>query len=213
LPFGNRIFENKKELLHSLFKGPDSELIKACIKENRLAQHELYKHCYAFLGRICCRYKRFDEDLPELINLSFLKILNHLAQFDTQKDFGSWIQRIAVNTCLDELKREKVYRHHVCQSSENEPVVSYENVVEFNSAVQKMNAQEILNMVNDLPDVTREIFNLTAIDGYSHKEAASIIGISENNSRWHLNKARNLLKTKLLAQQNEHIVYEERRSI
>lgn len=138
---------------------------------------------------VCMRYVRDRDDALELLNDAFLKVFKHLAAYDVSKAlFYTWMKKIVINTAIDRLRKQDPAGEYEMLSDQLEgPGIE-------NEAISKMNGDELLNLIRQLPVTTRLVFNLYSIDGYSHKEIASMLGISEGTSRWHLSDARRQLK-------------------
>lgn len=166
-------------------------LIQECINRNRRAEYELYKTLYSFLISVCYRYTHQKELAEEMLNIGFLKILNNLEKYDDTMPFKGWVRRIMVNTLIDEYRKNKSLRSKISYVDE---YYDSEEYSETNSALKKLSAKEILDMIEKLPRASAQVFNLFVIDGYSHKEIAEIMEISEGTSKWHLNYARQKLK-------------------
>lgn len=155
-----------------------------------MAQEELYKRFFPVMMPICMRYVKDKNDALELLNDAFLKVFKQLAVYDLSKAvFYTWMRKIVINTAIDRLRRQKVIRHQEMLPDQQEgPGI-------HNEAISKMNGDELLKMIRQLPVTPRMVFNLYSIDGFSHKEIGSMLGISEGTSRWHLSDARRQLKS------------------
>jgi RNA polymerase sigma factor (sigma-70 family) len=173
------------------------EIIQGCLANDRRSQRLLYEHCYPIMMRICKRYTINEDEAVESMNTSFLKILKKL---DTVKDMDSihsWIKQITINTSIDFYRSKKRHteRNKLTVDNEYSNVENTNFILDFTES--KMDSKEIYKMIQELPNTTREVLNLFAIDGFSHKEVADMLSISEENSRWHLHKARKLMTEKL----------------
>ena len=166
-------------------------LIALCIKHDRKAEYELYKLSYSYLMSICMRYSKDKDSASEALNMGFLKILGNLTSYKPEIPFKAWIRRIMVNTLIDEYRRNKNEREKI---SYVEEYFDSSDFSEVNEAMGRINCEQILQHINSLPEASRKVFNLYAIDGYSHKEIGQILEISEGTSKWHLNAARQKLK-------------------
>lgn len=167
------------------------QLIALCIKQDRRAEYELYKLSYSFLMGICMRYSRDKDSASEALNLGYMKILKNLANYNPQIPFKVWIRKIMVNTLIDEYRKIKREREKVTYVEEYYDSADFSEV---NEALGRMDYKHLLQQVNLLPEATRKVFNLFAIDGFGHKEIGELLGISEGTSKWHLNAARQKLK-------------------
>ena len=164
-------------------------LIRGCLENNRNAQERLYKRFYPVLMPLCVRYVRDRNDALEVLNDAFLKVFKQLSTYDTSKAMlATWMRRIVINTAIDHLRRQKTIRdREMFPDHIEEPGID-------NEAISKMNGEELLRLIRQLPVTTRLVFNLYGIDGFSHREIAEMLGISEGTSRWHLSDARRQLK-------------------
>lgn len=167
-------------------------LIKGCIKGKRRAQYELYRHCYTFLLPVCMRYEANEEDARATMNEGFLKILDNLSTYKPEVPFEAWCKRIMINTIIDAYRKNR-----------NKPeTVNYEEFchngdvagVDLNDALQALTSEDLEKMLACLPANSRQVFNLCAIDGFTHKEVSDKLGISQGTSKWHLNYARQKLQ-------------------
>ncbi len=173
----------------------ETEIITACIGKDEKAEYELYRLTYGYLMSICMRYATDREEAREMLNLGFFKILTNLKKYQLETSFKSWIHKVMLNTLIDEYRKKKVHKEHVKYVESYEEI---EDCAEVNSALVKMDVEQIHALIIKLPPVSRKVFNLYAIDGFSHKEIAGLLGISEGTSRWHLNFSRNKLQEMIL---------------
>jgi RNA polymerase sigma-70 factor (ECF subfamily) len=163
-------------------------LIRGCLKNNRKAQEEMYKRFYPAMMGICIRYTRNEHDAVEVLNDGFLKAFLHIDQYDvTKATFYTWLRRIMLNTAIDLGRRQEGYHQKGILSGEQEEGIE-------NEAIQKLRGEDLLKMIRQLPAATRLVFNLYTIEGFNHREIASMLEISEGTSRWHLSEARQKLK-------------------
>ena len=160
------------------------ELLAKCRKNDRKSHNELYRHCYGFMMAICLRYSCNREDAQGLLNLAFLKIISNLDKYKAEIPFGSWVNRITVNAIIDEFRRDKKRRENMSSVDIDEMRTTH--LVDFNQASQQLDAEELEKMIQQLPDMSRKVFNLFAIEGYTHKE----IGENAGNERWNKQMAR-----------------------
>lgn len=172
------------------------ELLQQCIQENRKAQLALYQQCYGILMSVCYRYEKNREEAEELLNLSFFKILTHLKNYNTAVPFEAWIRRITINTAIDEYRKKQ--RQQLDYYEEPSIAANMEQL-DYNQADQNYDAEELTNMIRQLPPLSQKVFNLYIIDGYSHKEIGQQLQMSEGTSKWHLSNARKKLQLMLKA--------------
>lgn len=171
----------------------DKQLLEACVKRDRKAQFLLYKKCYGILMSVCLRYKRNREDAAGLVNICFLKVLQKIEKYNETASFEAWIRKIMVNTIIDEYRKEKKALESM-EYSDFQNNTYYNQHIDFNIADRHFDAEELEIMLKELPPVSRQVFNLFAIDGYGHKEISEMLNISEGTSKWHVNFARTKLK-------------------
>jgi len=164
-------------------------LIGGCLKNDRKAQEQLYKKFYHAMMALCVRYTKDKNEALEILNDGFLKVFKNIGQYDVVKaSLYTWMRRIIINTAIDFLRRKQVYHDmDVLLNTQEEPGIE-------NEAVQKMSGGELLKIIRQLPAATGTVFNLYVIDGFSHREIAAMLQISEGTSRWHLSEARRQLK-------------------
>lgn len=175
----------------------EQQLIAGCIKQDRRSQNELYKRYYPLMSSIALRYTQSEDEALQCMNGGFYIVLKNLEKYDNQYALATWIRNIMVHHLIDEYRKEKKYiaNIHLTDYDDLDEGVSY------NEADLHFDAQELRNMLNKLPDVTRKVFNLYAIDGFKHREIADHFNISEGTSKWHVSDARKKLRTMLEAQQ------------
>lgn len=165
----------------------DSALLKGCKKGKRKYQEMLYKQFYAYVMSICLRYSYSREEAGEILNDSFMKIFENIKNYNADYSFKSWIRRIIINTAIDYLRKER--KHKLCiEIDDTNQDFCDENVID------DLNVEEILKLLNELPDMYRTTFNLFEMEGYSHKEIAEILDISESTSRSNLTRAKKMLR-------------------
>lgn len=177
----------------------EKELLDACRKEERRAQFELYRLCYSILLSVCLRYEKNKEDAEFLLNKAFYKILKNLDKYADNVPFEAWIRRITINTVIDEYRKNK---KDIVDYVEEPTNIAPNKAVDYNEADQKYDAEELQNLIDQLPPVSKKVFNLYVLDGYSHKEIAEKLSMSEGTSKWHLSSARKKLKGLVLKLMN-----------
>lgn len=183
----------------------EQEIIERCLKKDRQMQEHLYKTYYSILLKTCVRYVQDMHMAEQLLNDSFLKIYTHLHTYSTNGSFEGWMKRIAINTCLDYLKSSALKTS--VRMTVNSDFVVETIISTTNEALDKIQFKELLGMIQALPATTRTVFNLFVLDGYTHKEIAAMLSISEGTSYWHVNKARSLLQEQINASKNRSYEY------
>lgn len=170
----------------------ERELLLECQRNDRKAQRKVYERMAGRLYSVCRRYLKNDKDIEEVLADTFYKIFTKIGQLQNPETFESWAKKIAVNECLQKLRADKALFISL-EDSPTEPSEGSSEHISFE--------KDILNLLNFLPEGCRAIFNLFAIEGYPHKEIASMLSISEGTSKSQLNFARKKLQ-ELLVNQN-----------
>ena len=168
------------------------ELISKAKKKDRIAQMELYRHFKAYWYAICLRYNgnRFDAD--DCLQNSLINIFSKLDQFDINKgDFKSWSAQVVVNDNLMFLRKKK----HNFEAFDME--MDVEDVTSISEESSIISSENLTKLIQALPEGYRTVFNLYVIEGFTHKEIASILQISVGTSKSQLSKARKLLQHQL----------------
>lgn len=169
-----------------------SQLIKGCLTQDRKCQKLLYKTFYGFTMGICLRYAGNRYEASEIMNQGFYKVFTNLTKYDQNKPFKGWLGRIMMNTSID------YYRANLKQAY-TEELDKAENISDGDLADQKINYEDLIAMVQQLPHAYRAVFNLFVIDGYTHEEIAGLLGINAGTSKSNLFKARRRLQQMILA--------------
>jgi RNA polymerase sigma factor (sigma-70 family) len=162
-------------------------LLKGCIRKERVSQELLYKEFYGFGMGICLRYSDSREEAAEILNDGFMKIFNNLKKFDMALPFMPWIRRIFVNTAIN-------HYHKKQRTIKTEDIESNFKESDTEQILSGISYQEVIVLLQKLPPSYRTVFNLYVIEGYSHKEIASMLNISIGTSKSNLFKAKDQLK-------------------
>lgn len=164
----------------------DEQLIQACRKMHRDAQRKMYELMAPKLYQVCKRYLKKEEEIEEVLADAFVIIFTKIDQLKENAAFYSWAKRIAVNECLHLLKKNVNFNLYLEETSlKIQPEVAQDASLE---------EQDVLKLLNYIPEGCRTVFNLFVIEGYSHKEIAAMLKISEGTSKSQLNVAKNKLK-------------------
>lgn len=164
----------------------EENLITACRKMHRDSQRKVYELMAPKLYHTCKRYLKKEEEIEEAVADTFFTIFTKLDQLKETKAFEAWARRIAVNQCLMSLKKNvnfNIYIEDMSRSSEPSEAQS-----------AGLEEEDLLKLLTYLPEGCRTVFNLFAIEGYSHKEIATMLNISEGTSKSQLNVSRGKLK-------------------
>ena len=171
------------------------QLLEGCRAGDRKAQKLLYQEFYSFAMTIALRYSRDEMDAADIMSHAFVKIFRSIKTYDSSKgSLHAWIKKIVINEGLDNIKSRKRFSDHVELETVAEPEIR-------NEVVEQMEAGAIMKLVQRLPPATHTVFVSYAVDGYTHREIAERLNISEGTSKWHLSEARKILQ-KLIMQQN-----------
>lgn len=166
-------------------------LITDCLRRDPRAEQELYKTLYPMMMSICSRYERNRQDASARMNEGFLKVLLNLKKRKPEVPFEVWTRRIMINTVIDNFRKERERKaHEAMDVPVNEHVGS-----EVNNYLRQMEAEAFAELLQRVPEMSRKVFNLFAIDGFSHAEIGEMLGISAGTSKWHVSHARQTLQS------------------
>ncbi|MDR2496348.1 MAG: sigma-70 family RNA polymerase sigma factor [Tannerellaceae bacterium] len=169
----------------------EQQLIDGCKRNDRLAQKELYdKYSRKMMG-VCLRYVSDRETARDILQEGFVKLFTNVDSYLQEGPFEAWMRKVFVNSALEYLRKMDILKEAI--SLDQAPEASSS----FHSVLTELSAQELLAMVQELPAGFRTVFNLFAIEGYSHKEIGEMLGITESTSRSQYTRARQLLQKKI----------------
>jgi len=164
-----------------------NKLVRECLKGKSSAQRQLYEDFAEIMLGVCYRYTKSIKDAEDVLQEGFVKVFLNLKQYRHEGELGGWIRRIMVTTALNFLKRNRNYRDQMYFPPEHlHPVVSDDPAV-------LLQAKDIAELIRQLPPGYQAIFNLHAIEGYSHVEIGELLGITDGTSRSQYARARALL--------------------
>jgi RNA polymerase sigma-70 factor (ECF subfamily) len=179
----------------------DHDLVEGCRKGKRRFQTAMYKKYFPLMSSLALRYGHSSDDVVEQINMGFLKVLNNIHKYDNKHALATWIRVVLVRHLIDEFRKN----HKEQQVFAREDIQQL-NGHSHNDGAQKLEAEDLLRLLKLLPDMTRHVFSLFAIDGFKHSEIGEMLNISSGTSKWHVNQARNMLKEKLSQQKEQEQV-------
>jgi RNA polymerase sigma-70 factor (ECF subfamily) len=187
-------------------------LIQGCIDQERSSQKKFYSNFYGYALTVCHRYIQHEDDALEVMNDGFLKIFRELKRFEPRHNnleasLKGWMRRIFINTAVDHLRKQK-HRFDINASQDAE--LQMPDTGE--TPADRFSYKELLEMVSNLSPAYRTVFNLYAIDGYSHDEIGRLLNISPGTSKSNLSKARVNLQ-KMILQSKQQIMDYERKAI
>lgn len=165
-------------------------LIQKCRQSERQAQHELYAKYASKMHAISLRYVKDEAEAEDVTITAFVKIFEKINQYKGEGSFEGWMRRVVVNQALGYIRKNKsMYLEVDIEKADYEP--------DYSTLGTQLEAEDLLNLVQQLPIGYQTVFNLYAIEGYSHKEISDQLGITENTSKSQLSRARALLQKKL----------------
>lgn len=170
----------------------EEKLLEACRRGDRKAQYELYEKYAPLMFSVCRRYVMQLQEAEDVLVCGFTKVFQKLNQFKGQGSFEGWVRRIIVNEALSFIRRNKsMYLEVEIEKASREP--------DFQKMSDQLEVEDLEKMIDRLPMGYKTVFNLYAIEGFSHKEIAEKLGISENTSKSQLSRARVHLQQLLLS--------------
>ncbi|MCH8331128.1 MAG: RNA polymerase sigma factor [Bacteroidetes bacterium] len=168
----------------------DQEIIKGCIKGVSLQQYKLYRKYSPKMFGVCLRYAPDYHTAEDLLQEGFIKVYKNIATYRSEGSFEGWLRRIFVNTAIENF-RKSVHMYPIAE------INGYDKETYHDDVVSKITVDELLGLLQHLSVGYRTIFNLYAIEGYSHREIAEQLDISEGTSKSQLARARKLLQRML----------------
>jgi len=174
----------------------DSDLVKGCAGGDKRSQEILYKRYFSFAMSICIRYTRDENEAMEIVNDSYMKVLEGLSDYDSARPFKPWYGKVLVNTAIDNYRKNLKHNEHLSinsmtESDEQEPEIESE-----------LSVNDILKLYRYLPGQYKITFNLFEIEGYSHEEIGRMMGVTASTSRSNLARAKKMLRELY----NRHII-------
>jgi len=183
----------------------DDDLVRGCIENNRKSQEILYRRYARAMYNLCRIYESDRENAKDILQEAFIKIFRNIGSFDSTGSLKGWMKKIITNTAID----------HYRKNNKETQLIPIENIVDpcsnEESIASILNTKDIFSQVNRLPHGARMIFNLYAIEGYSHKEIADLLHISEGTSKSQINRAKQLLQHWIGGSERKYKYIERRR--
>src|SRR5688500_10671294 len=166
-----------------IYRAKEETLIKGCLRREKNAQQQLFDLYSAKMYGLCYRYVRHAMEAEDILVTAFTKVFDRIGQFKGEGSFEGWIRRIMVNEALTYLRKSRaMYLETDLEQADREP--------DYDKLSDHLEAEDLMKMIQELPAGYRLVFNMYAIDGYSHKEIAEQLGISENTAKSQLSRAR-----------------------
>ena len=171
----------------------EKEIIRLAIENNRSAQQKIYVQFSSKMLSVCRQYVKDIHQAEDIMITAFMKVFSNLKNFQHNGSFEGWIRRIMVNECISHIRVQKKVSF-----------IEDENYFEesFNNIESQFSVDDIQFLIDSLPDGYKIVFNLSAIEGYKHKEISSMLGITEGTSKSQLSHARKMLKEQIRALKN-----------
>lgn len=173
------------------------QLIKNCKKRDIKSQSEIYQLFAGKLFALCLKYSKTKQEAEDNLQDAFITIFKKIDQFKHIGSFEGWMKRIVINTALQSYREKKVL---------NLVEENYPDEVEVEVNESDLSLDFLLKIIQELPERYRMVFNLYVLDGFSHKEIASLMGIAEGTSKSNLSRARLILKEKVESNQQQQTI-------
>lgn len=169
----------------------EETLIEECVSGNGGAQRELFNRYSPLLLGVAMRYFRDKSKAEDVLQDGFIKIFKNIHKFRKIGSLEGWMRRIVVNTALDQIRKDKKSQNNIELDNTNFKIVQKSDIE------GRLQAEVLMDIIKQLPDGFRVVFNMYAIEGYSHKEIGKELGISENTSKSQYSRAKSALRDQL----------------
>jgi len=168
----------------------EKDLIQGCKQKDRLAQKYLYQRFYGKMLGICVRYTSQKSEAIDVLNQAFFKVFEKIDLYEPTGSFSGWMAKIVFHTAIDNVRRNTLYKEMIDYNVEKEIGMEAE-------IFKQLYAEDLFQVIQQLPPTSRTVFSLYVIDGYKHREIAELLNININTSKWHLAEARKKLQADL----------------
>lgn len=166
----------------------EEELVQRCLDRDPVAQRALYESYSGLMMSLCRRYTESSDDAEDVLQEGFIKVFEKLHQFKGAGNLGGWIRTVMVNTALIHIRKNKRW-------NQSEDILLHEELnAEVFGVLEELAAEELMKLIEAMPVGYRTVFNLFAIEGYSHKEISDLLEITESTSKTQFHKAKAFLK-------------------
>lgn len=172
------------------------QLIEGCKNQDRRSQQYIYEKYARTMYGICLRYSTDADAAQDLLHDGFIKVFAHITSYEGKGSFEGWMKRVFVNMALEVIRKDKMKKQY---TEDIENISDIEIADGFEEEADRISETELLSMIQELPPGYRSVFNLYAIEDYSHKEISQMLGIAEGTSRSQYIRARLLLQEKIKA--------------
>jgi len=175
------------------------DLIEGCKANDRKCQERLYRLFFDKMLILCRRYTQDEDQLLSIINDGFLKVFKKIDSYAYKGSFEGWVRRLVFTSLSDFFRKENKYLKFMIFETEDIPIASEPD--------ESLFYQDIIKLVDILPNKSKKVFQMYAIEGFTHKDIAKELSISEGTSKWHLSEARKKLQQLLKEQKiyNSHV--------
>jgi RNA polymerase sigma factor (sigma-70 family) len=177
------------QLTEYVFMEQEQLLVKECLKNNRASQKQLYNQFAEVMLGVCYRYTKSLADAEDVLQEGFIRVFKNLHQYRFDGELGAWVRRVMVTTALNYLKRNAKYQNDLAFEK-----LDMHPVTDDNPEI-KLNTKELASLIQQLPTGYQTIFNLHAVEGYTHVEIGELLGITDGTSRSQYARARALMIT------------------
>lgn len=173
----------------------EKEIVAGCADNERFFQELLYRQFFPAMMRMCMRYTDDRDKAMQIINNGFLRVFKKIATFQHKGSLEGWIRKLIFHSISDFFKKDAKYLHFLVFEEKETAIAAKAN--------SNMYLEDILAMVKQLPPATQKVFQLYAIEGYTHVEIAKQLDISPGTSKWHLSAARKKLQQAIIKNNNQ----------
>ena len=163
------------------------EIIRKCCRKDKKSQEMLYKHFFGYALNIALIYNKQRDSAVDVVNDSFMKVFSEISKFDPGKPFKSWLRKIVINTSIDHFRRDR--RNSFFEEKDSVHIADGNANV-----ISNLTAEDVVGLLNRLPEIQKIIFNLYEIEGFSHEEIGEKLRIPASSSRVHLARAKKKLR-------------------
>ncbi len=183
------------------------QIIRGCKNKRKRAQKALYTKYAGIMRGVCLRYANSLAEAEDIMQEGFIKVFIHIDQYQAKGSFEGWIKRIMINTAITYRKKAKKHQYHFdIDEIQESTIKETDEGIEINEHTDKKTAilntdfsqEEIMNIINQLPDGYKMVFNLYAIENFKHKEIAELLNIDISTSKSQLARARKLIQKKMM---------------
>jgi RNA polymerase sigma-70 factor (ECF subfamily) len=172
----------------------DDHLVEGCINKNINAQREMYERYAPKMLSVCMRYMCDENEARDTMHDGFIKLFDKITKFEKKGSLEGWIRKLFVNICLEKLRKLKKVSFQSINNDDDDIQIVDNSIINID---KQLDVSELLNCIKRLPASFRSVFNLYAIEGYSHEEIAKLLGITSSTSRANYFRARAILQKKV----------------